>query len=314
MLNNSTKKPHGNKKEDDMYNIINKTQININNTNISLDDYIDPLNEQNKLITLSDVVNLFKKFNMNIEPKNIDYYINALTHKSYIKKEYYDLHLVSNSKKNALELLEQSNERLELLGDTIIKSVMTGYLFLRYRHEDEGFITRLKTKMENRQSLAKFAKILGIDEYMIISVQIEDNNGRNSEKLLEDCFESFVGALYLDVGFEICRQFITIILETEIDYANLLYKDTNYKDQLLRFYHQNKWSFPQYVLLNSDGQPHKRMFVMGVKDYRNEIIAQAKAPSKQKAEQLASMYALYKFNVITEEQMDCTIDDLDNDI
>ena len=64
-------------------------------------------------------------------------------------------------------------------------------------------MTRLKTKIENRSSLAKFAKILGIDEYMIISRQVEDNNGRDSDKLLEDCFESFVGALFLDLGFEV---------------------------------------------------------------------------------------------------------------
>lgn len=288
-------------------------QINKNRsaspTQVSNDEFIDPYNDYNKLITVKDIKYMFKKFDLDIEPININYYINALTHKSYIKKEYYDMHInqmISNIKQkpiNTIELLELSNERLEFLGDTVIKCIVSGYLFIRYGYEDEGFMTRLKTKIENRQSLARFAKKLGIDEFMIISKQIEDNNGRSSDKLLEDCFEAFLGALYLDVGFEICRNFMYIILETEIEYSELLYKDTNYKDQLLRFYHQNKWSHPQYIEVEKEGPTNKRLYVMGVKDQIGNIVANAKATSKQKAEQLASMYALYYFKVINEDQM-----------
>lgn len=288
-------------------------QINKNRsaspTQTSNDEFIDPYNDYNKLITVKDIKYMFKKFDLDIEPININYYINALTHKSYIKKEYYDMHInqiMSNIKQkpiNTIELLELSNERLEFLGDTVIKCIVSGYLFIRYGYEDEGFMTRLKTKIENRQSLARFAKKLGIDEFMIISKQIEDNNGRSSDKLLEDCFEAFLGALYLDVGFEICRNFMYIILETEIEYSELLYKDTNYKDQLLRFYHQNKWSHPQYIEVEKEGPSNKRLYVMGVKDQIGNIVANAKATSKQKAEQLASMYALYYFKVINEDQM-----------
>jgi len=281
----------------DIYNIINCVSINT-------DEFIDPYNTNNKFITLNDVITMFNKFDLVVEPKDINFYINALTHKSYIKKEYYEIHINHlNKKNNMLDLLDQSNERLEFLGDTVIKCIISGYLFTRYQYEDEGFMTRLKTKIENRQSLAKFAKILGLGEFMIISKQIEDSNGRNSEKLLEDCFESFVGALYLDIGFEICRKFLYIILETEIDFPELLYKDTNYKDQLLRFYHQNKWTFPQYVQINSEGLSNRKLFTMGVKDPHGNIIAQAKASSKQKAEQIASMYALHYYNIIKEDQM-----------
>lgn len=290
--------------------IPNKSNLPENKiNNLITDEFIDPYNDLNKFITKDDIKNMFKRFDLDVDPSNINYYINALTHKSYIKKEYYDIHmnqLISNIKiksNNTMDLLENSNERLEFLGDTVIKCVISGYLFLRYQYEDEGFMTRLKTKIENRQSLARFAKILGINEFMIISKQIEDNNGRDSEKLLEDCFESFVGALYLDLGFDICRKFMYIILETEIEYSELLYKDTNYKDQLLRFYHQNKWSSPTYTQINSEGLPNKRLFVMGVKDHNGQIFAQAKAQSKQQAEQLASMIALYQYKVINEDQM-----------
>lgn len=286
--------------DNNLYNVISSKSM-------STDEIIDPYNILNKLITKEDLKRMFKKFNLEIEPENINLYIKSLTHKSYIKKEYYDSCLDQSSRSkttDTLELLDESNETLEFLGDTVIKCVVSGYLYLRYhKRENEGFMTRLKTKIENRESLAKFAKILGIDEYMIISKQIEDNNGRNSDKLLEDSFESFVGALYLDIGFEVCRKFMYIILETEIDYAEILYKDTNYKDQLLKFFHQNKWSYPQYVQLEVEGPPHKRIFIIGVKDYRDEIIAKAKAYSKQKAEQYASMIALYNYKVINEDQL-----------
>jgi ribonuclease-3 len=287
--------------DNDILNMLNSASANC-------DDYIDPYNNYNILINKNNVIDMFKKFDIDIIPNDINYYINALTHKSYIKKEYYDIHINQLSstikrKNNTLELLDYSNERLEFLGDTVIKCIISGYLFARYQYEDEGFMTRLKTKIENRKSLAKFAKKLGLDEYMIISKQIEENSGRSSEKLLEDCFEAFLGALYLDVGFEPCRQFLYIILETEIDYSELLYKDTNYKDQLLRFFHQNKWSYPQYIQLAIEGSSNKKLFVMGVQNNNNQIIAQAKANSKQKAEQLASMIALYQYNIINEDQM-----------
>ena len=254
---------------------------------------IELYNPFNKIITLNDVVILFKKFDMIVEPKNINYYINSLTHVSYIK----------NNNNEQSYLYDKSNERFEFLGDTVIKCVISGYLFNRYQNEDEGFMTRLKTKLENTETLSKMAKIMGINEYIIISKQIEDNGGRLFDKILEDAFESFVGALYLDVGFEVCRTFIIMILENEIDYSQLLYMDTNYKDQLLRFYHKNKWSFPVYELLESSFVDGKHIYKVGVKGNNNIIIAKGTANTKQKAEQLASMYALYDFGLLQNDQL-----------
>lgn len=275
----------------------------ISTTSMQEDDVVNPYNENNKLITLQNIKDIFKKFEIEINPTNITEYIKSLTHKSYIKKEYYNLNRVNDIKTNAIELLEYSNERLEFLGDTVIKSVVAGYLYIRYPDEDEGFMTSLKANIEDRDSLAIFAKKLGIDEYMIISKQIEMKDGRNSKKLLEDCFESFVGALYLDCGFEVCRKFIWILLETEIDYSELLYKDKNYKGQLNNFYTQNNWPTPQYVHLNTEIINNNKLFIMGVKDVNGNIVGQGKAKSKKMAEKIASMLALKYFGLINEDQM-----------
>ena len=272
-----------------------------------------PYNENNILVSSNDITNILNKFKIKIVVKNLSHYQDALTHKSYIKKEYFNIHssilkqeftkLIKQNIK-IIDLQDSSNERLEFLGDTFIKCVIAEYLFKRYYEEDEGFMTRLKTKLEDTKSLAKYARRLGLEDYILVSKQIDDNNGRNAEKILEDTFESFIGALYLDQGYEVCKILLNILLETEIDYAEILYKDTNFKDRLLRFYHSNKWSHPEYKLIKEDIINAKKLYTMGVTNFDGSIITQATDTSKKRAEQKACALALIKFNLISEDQMD----------
>jgi len=100
--------------------------------------------------------------------KDVKYYQTALTNRSYVRSEYnlIDPDVLKNSRtNNTLELFDESNERLEFLGDTIIKCVVSEYLFRRFYEEDEGFLTRIKTKIEDKDSLARYAKRLGLDHY-----------------------------------------------------------------------------------------------------------------------------------------------------
>ena len=271
----------------------------------NIHDNTKPYNIYNMLIIPEDVTLMFKKFKIQIVPNDIMLYQEALTHTSYTKNEYINIDpsILINNVPNTLNLFDKSNERLEFLGDTVIKCIFSEYLFKRFDTENEGFLTKLKTKIEDKESLARYAKRLGIEQYLIISKHIEENNGRNSSKLLEDAFEAFIGALYLDLGFEICKEFLTIILETEVDYAGILYQDTNYKNQLLIFYHKNKWSNPIYVEIKSEGPINKRLFTMGVKNFNNEIITEATDISKQKAEQKCALLALIKYNQINPDQI-----------
>jgi ribonuclease III len=282
-----------------------KFEITDNKSNIIL-----PYNTENILLKPDDVTLMFKKFKINIIPNDITIYQEALTHISYTKNEYINIDptILINTIDNTINLFDKSNERLEFLGDTVIKCIFSEYLFKRFDTEDEGFLTRLKTKIEDKDSLARYAKRLGIEQYLIISKYIEENNGRHSIKLLEDVFEAFIGALFIDLGFEVCKKFLTIILETDIDYASILYQDTNYKDQLLKFYHKNKWSHPIYVEIKSDGPIHKRIFTMGVKNHNDEIITQASDISKKKAEQKCALLALLKYNQINHDQIPENID------
>jgi ribonuclease-3 len=274
---------------------------------------INPYNEKNINITSLHIISILKKFNIDIdiEVNNLHIYQESFTHKSYIKKEY--INMVNIKDEKCIELQDISNEREEFLGDTVIKCIIAEYLYKRYYEEDEGFMTRLKTKLEDTRSLSIYARRLSLDSYILISKQIEDNGGRNSDKLLEDVFEAFIGALYLDQGFEVCKTLLRAILESEIDYSEILYKDTNYKDRLLRFYHSNKWSHPNYILIKEEYISNKKFYTMGVKDHLDNIIAKASDTSKKRAEQKACAYALVKFNQICEDQLiDLDIDAVDD--
>lgn len=274
------------------------------------DPIIIPYNLNNKLIKDVNLKEMMNNYAIKLDVVDIELYRQALTHKSYIKKEFYsknnsELQRAKLELGNVLDLRDESNERLEFLGDTIIKGVIADYLYERYPKADEGFMTRLKTKIENRESLAKFARTIGLDEFVIISAQNEDSNlGRTNDKILEDAFESFVAALFKDSNFDTCKSFIRNLLENQVDWSELIYNDTNYKDQIQRYYHSIKWDHPQFKLLKDEKIPNnKNLFTIGVMDNNRHIIATATDTSKKKAEQKASKIALYKFKQLNNFQM-----------
>lgn len=272
-----------------------------------------PFNENNILIKNEDIERLFKKFNIDLKVKDIALYRKALTHKSYIKREYFGLYkdILDEAYKlypiGTLQLQDASNERFEFLGDTVIKLICADYLFDRFNEDgdDEGFLSRLKMKIENREALCVFAKELGIDKYMIISNQIETLQGRDSDKLLEDVFESFMGSLYKDQGYDICYTFMRKLLESIPDYSELIYKDTNFKNQIMIFYHKNKWNAPKYVEVEQfiDRKSGKKMFKEGILDYTGKILCTGTATTKKEAQQISAMNALIKFNLLNEDQI-----------
>jgi ribonuclease-3 len=272
------------------------------------DEPVIPYNINNILITNDDIKMLFKKYDIHIDVNDIKPYIIALTHKSYVVSEYtyYNQKLLKSFRDNnsdILELQQESSERLEFFGDSVVKSIVAKYLYKRYYKEDEGFLTKTKTKIENKKTLAFFARQLGIDNYIIMSKQNEEAGNRDSDKFLEDAFEAFIGALEIDQGFQVCEKYITKLLETEIDYAEILYIDTNFKDRLQRFFHQNCWPHPTFEDISTNIINNKKMFTVAVKDANNNEITRGQETSKKKAEQKASMLALLKYGQLYSDQI-----------
>jgi ribonuclease-3 len=300
----------------DLYtNYINDGFIVKNNEGLEEVIHI-PYNINNILIKELDIINILKNFNVSIDKINhIEYFYQAFTHKSYCKKDFYPQNILESAKKeinstNLLELFDKSYERLEYFGDRVLKVIISMYLFHRYPKQDEGFMTRLQTKLEDKKNLALMSKEIGLSKFFIISKQIEQLGGRQLEKLHEDIFESFIGALFLSNGFETCLYLITNLLETLIDYSSKLYCDNNYKDQLLRFYHQKKWKFPHYITICHQGPPHKRTYIMGVvkqdiqpnESIENKCISYGIGTSKKEGEQKAAKMALIIHGILNNDQ------------
>lgn len=273
---------------------------------------MNQLNFRNKLITIQDIENIFAKGGLSdIKVKKLKLYIRAFTHKSYVKVDNtnisYNEILLDD---NIVDLQEESNERYEFLGDTVIGHTICEYLYNRYPDKDEGFLTRLKTKLVDRKRLAVFARYLELQKYILMSNHMENIHGRNTDRILEDIFESFICAMNLEFGFELCRQFVINILEKTVNFAELLYLDENYKDRLMQYLQQKGFQTPIYTKLVVLGPTNKRTFIMQVwvklykrnkktndKEFTEQkLIGTGIGRSKKSAEQIASRNALKKYS------------------
>ena len=287
---------------------------------------VNPYNFNNKLVNEKFVTFIFKSFGMDYSPHDISLYQNAFVHTSYCKKKLAALD--SNTElvdkpEGALPLQENDNERLEFLGDSVLNPIVAKYLYERFPDQNEGFMTRLRTRLVNGETLGQFAKEMGFGEYIIISRHIEDKcNGRESVKLLEDCFEAFMGAIYLDfnnldkrsrlyneysnvfnsflsgIGFHICEELFINIVEEKIDFTDIIMNDINYKDQLAKYFNRVLNIPTKYKEINVVEEPIGKMYTMGVLDANNEVLTIGTGHSKKKAEQMAAHNALIHYGVL----------------
>lgn len=152
--------------------------------------------------------------------------------------ELYKLALVHRSASVKVEGGESiNNERLEFLGDAIIESVVSDYLFIEYPHESEGFLTKTRAKIVSRQSLNALALKLGLDQMVIYNP-----TGNFAQKhLFGDCFEALVGALYLDKGYNVVnRLIINSLLPAYMDLEDLSHVENDYKSRLIEWCQKSK--------------------------------------------------------------------------
>lgn len=231
------------------------------------------LNEKNISITEEFINNIFKRFNFDHKVKNLKNYQTAMIHSSYLKNNVNDQKIIkllkdvqpieSKLRKKCMQLQDNSYERLEYLGDSIIRHAIGKYLFLRYPNEDEGFLTTNRSKMERKQALSNIAKKLGLQHYVVISRQFEQLNGRTAFiTLTEDVFEAFVGALNLEIDDNATVKFVQSVIEKESDIVEVIRTQNNYKDQLMRHFHKcnGEKQELQYIDTELEGADGNRVF------------------------------------------------------
>lgn len=252
--------------------------ITVNGITIKKDDGTEdtimiPYNTNNVLIQEKDIISILEQYQVKIDKINhINYFQQAMTHKSYLKKPFFTRDILNKAKKelgnpkNLVELRDESYELLEYLGDRVIKLIVSTYLFHRYRDQDEGFMSKLQSYIEDKSNLSKMCQDMKLSKFFIISKHIEMIKGRQAERFNEDIFEAFFGALFLSNGLNPCAELMLNLLETQIDYAEKLYRNKNYKDQLNKFYIANKWGFPEYYDIGKIGNGFRKQFVLGVKN------------------------------------------------
>ena len=179
-------------------------------------------------------------------PGNIFLYKLALTHKS-----------VSEEIK---EGVKDSNERLEFLGDAILGSIVADFLFKKYPFKDEGFLTETRSKIVSRFQLNHLSLKLGLDK-LIVSSSDKQTNARS---ILGDAFEAFVGAMYLDKGYEFSyRVLVDYIIKVHIDLEDLLKKDINFKSKLIEWSQKEKKEI-DFKVIKELGQGSEKQYVVKI--------------------------------------------------
>lgn len=217
---------------------------------------------------------LEKVLGFNID--NSSYFIKAITHRSYLELN---------------PELEKSNERLEFLGDAVLNMIVAKYLFEIYMNEGEGFLTKVRSSLVNRDRLYVTAERLKLKNFLMYNHKYLGDSLEGLKTILADCLEAIIGAIYLDQGIETAESFIldNLIYPNEEDRGFLI--DKNYKGQLLEYAHSKKMDLPRYVVTKVEGPEHKRVFTIDVyigdKNYGT-----GKGGSKKSAEQDASKIAL----------------------
>jgi ribonuclease III len=209
-------------------------------------------------------------------PKNIDFYKKAFTHRS----------------SNILDEVGNpiNYERLEFLGDAMLSAVIAGHLFNEAPTGDEGYLTKMRSKIVSREHLNELGKDLNLVQFVESKVPVQ----HFGDNIHGNIFESLVGAIYLDRGYEFCEKFIRKrVIIPYVDIARLEGKVISYKSLVIEWCQKEKRQF-HYDIFEDNGIDGERLF--GVKlSIDEKVIAKARATSKKKAEEKASQRAYFAF-------------------
>ncbi|GAB4133382.1 MAG: ribonuclease III [Bacteroidia bacterium] len=208
---------------------------------------------------------------LGFRPNNLNLYRKAFTHSS-----------AANLAKTRSEQKE-SYERLEFLGDAILSAVIADFLFKKFPYRDEGFLTKMRSRMVSRQQLGKLAVKFGIEQY----IEAESGLQGKSHSINGDVFEALIGAIYLDKGYDFTARFIRDkILKLHLDVDEIEATDTDYKSKLIEWAQKNKKEL-RFNLVEEIIEGQQKFFVIEI-NIDGKIYSQSKHPSKKKAEQEAA--------------------------
>lgn len=218
---------------------------------------------------------------LDYKPKNKELYIKAFTHRSLNLKDKIG---------NAVNY-----ERLEFVGDAMLSAVIASYLFEEVPHGDEGYLTKMRSKVVSREHLNELGKELKLID--LVESKIPTSNFGNN--IHGNLFESLVGAIFLDKGYKQCEKFIfKRVIKPHVDIETLEGKVISYKSLLIEWCQKEKKAF-NYNVYEDTGNDNLKHFSVKL-SINDKVISKARATSKKKAEEKASRRAFFAFqNEIT---------------
>lgn len=211
--------------------------------------------------------------------KNLDLLIMAFTHRSYLNEHK--------------KTVKEHNERLEFLGDAILELVVTEHLYNTI-DEPEGVLTNLRSALVRTESIGAASERLGFNNYLRLSRGEKRGTKRARIQILANCFEAVIGAIYLDQGYDVAKQFLdaNLLNTLETILADGTWMDS--KSKLQELTQSTEGATPHYRVLTEDGPDHEKQFRVGV-FVENKLCGQGDGPSKQIAQQRAAQSALRRY-------------------
>ena len=278
----------------------------------------NPWNLTNRRIPDAEILAILRNYGIKDKPRKWELFRQACIHSSYVDrpegpvtatKEAGEPVVVAPKPDACMPLASADNEAIEFVGDSLLGCVIALYLHERYPDQDEGFLTRLRTRLVNNKQLGELALKIGFQKWIVLSRHVEEVcNGRHNLRILGSMLEAWTGAMYLDLvdqnagaAFMRVKTWLINLFETEVDFVALISEDNNFKDQLLKYYQATYHQPPKYKEVLVEGPLHDRTFTMGVLNPSGEVIATAIARNKKVAEQEASRRALIRLGVLPNE-------------
>lgn len=183
------------------------------------------------------------------------------------------------------------NERLEFLGDAVLELIVTDFLYRKYPNYTEGELTALRSALVNAIIISEVASQIGMNDYLLLSKGEAKDYGKARVYILANTYEAFIGAMYMDQGYEVVDKFVTrtLLPKTEEIVNKKLWRDA--KSLVQEKAQEFVLVTPLYKVLNESGPDHDKHFTVGIYFGQN-LIAEGKGKSKQEAEQSAALAAL----------------------
>ncbi len=220
--------------------------------------------------------------------KNKNYLLTAFVHSSFINENK--------------DLITESNERLEFLGDAVFGLIIGEYLFTLYPSHPEGVLSHYRSKLVEAASCCKYLKKLDLEHYLLLGKgEKKSFLARPNPSIVADLFEAIIGAIFLDGGIEPAKKFLLENFSEDIE-KTLSAPIRNWKAELQDYSQKKYQKIPNYKVMNEAGPDHSKTFHISV-FIDDMILGSGYGGSKKSAQQAAAAEALFRLNIIDSTEM-----------